>query len=280
MGKWEVPRGPGRFALGRGGLDGAASPRATRPAWGAEVVSSNIVGYEKIPLGANTMDILACQFVDVGEVAGAVNIQEIVPGGDFATDGGDWIKVYNPVTHLYTTAYYFGEDADGIFDPTDTEYENSLGAGWGDGEQFKLDFDIAVGKGFWSQAVAGGSITVAGQVASSSTITLNSNEMDLFANPLPMAVNIQDVIPGGNFATDGGDWIKVYNPATHLYTTAYYFGEDADGIFDPTDTEYENSLGAGWGDGEQFKLDFEIAGGQGFWAQAVEGGTLAFPAAE
>ena len=256
------------------------APRLVVPAQAAEVVSSNIVGYEKIPLGVNAMDILACQFVDIGEVDGVVNIQDIVPDGDFATDGTDWIKVYNPATHQYTTAFYFGEDADGVFDPTDTEYENSLGAGWGDSDQFKLDFDIAGGQGFWAKAVEGGTITVAGQVASSSTLTLNANEMDLLANPLPMAVNIQRIVPGGNFADDGTDWIKVYNPETHQYIAAFYFGEDADGVFDPTDTEYENSLGAGWGDSDQFKLDFDIAVGQGFWAKAIEGGTLVFPAAE
>ena len=101
--------------------------------------------------------------------------------------------------------------------------------------------------------------------------------MDLVANPLPVAVNIQEIIPGGDFSTSGGDWIKLWDAANGRYVKLSYFDAASDGVFEADDEEYENSLGPGWGDAEQRIYRGIIEAGQGFWAQSVDGGTLTFP---
>ena len=122
----------------------------------AEVTSDNVVGYTKIALPANKMTIIGNQFQNVGKTT--INIQDITVGGNFAQTGIDWIKFWDADTMTYQQAFYFGEDADGVFDPEDYDYENSLGAGWGDRDQIIVDIDIDVGQGFWVQSVKGGTV--------------------------------------------------------------------------------------------------------------------------
>ena len=221
------------------------------------------------------MTIVGNQFQNIG--ATTMNIQDITVAGDFDTWGGDWIKFWDPSTRTYEIAYYFGEDADGVFAPEDVDYENSLGAGWGDGDQIILNLDIDLGQGFWTQSVGGGSLVFSGEVTSNTEVTVPANKMTLIANPIPQSINIQDITIAGDFDTWGGDWIKFWDPSTRTYEIAYYFGEDADGVFAPEDVDYENSLGAGWGDGDQIIIDLNIDVGQGFWVQSVNGGSVIFP---
>jgi hypothetical protein len=96
-----------------------------------------------------------------------------------------------------------------------------------------------------------------------------------FQNISSTAINIQDIKVDENFDTWGGDWIKFWNPSTYQYQEAYYFGEDADGVF--ADDTYEETLGAGWGDADQIIIDIDIDVGQGFWVQSVNGGDIVFP---
>ena len=243
------------------------------PARAAEVVSSNIVGYSKLQAPANKMVIVGNQFKKVGDNNAVLNIQDIKPDS-FNPDGSDWLNFWDPANG-YTMVYWWGDPDDGIYDPSDTEYENSLGVGWGTADQFKVDFDVNVGRGFWAQSVEGGTVVDAGEVPSSTSVPVSANTMDLVCNPLPMAVNLQKIVPEG-FSPDGSDWINVWD-SENGYTMIYWWGDPEDGIYDPSDTEYDNSLGVGWGTADQFKVDRTIKIGEGFWVQSVTGGTLTFP---
>jgi hypothetical protein len=129
-------------------------PQKTSAASAAEVTSDNVVGYSKIALPANAMTIVGNQFQNISSTA--INIQDIKVDENFDTWGGDWIKFWDSSTYQYQEAYYFGEDADGVF--ADDTYEETLGAGWGDADQIIIDIDIDVGQGFWVQSVNGGDI--------------------------------------------------------------------------------------------------------------------------
>ena len=243
-------------------------------------MSSNIVGYEKIEVPVNKMDIVAVQFKAVGGADNFVDIQDITVEG-YGEKGTDWIKIYDPSTSRYTTAYYWGEEADGgVYDPDDEDYENPLGAGWGDVDQFAVETTLDAGQGIWTQSETGGKLVVSGEVVTDNTVTVPVNKMTLVGNPLPMAVPLQNITVEG-YGEKGTDWIKIYNPATSRYVTAYYWGEEADGgVYDPADEDYENPLGAGWGDVDQFAIDATILVGQGFWTQTESGGKLVFPTAD
>ena len=101
-GNREVPRGPARPT--RGGLDGAA--RAMAPAWGAEVVSSNIVGYNKITL-APGYNLLGIQFSQIGgaslDLSDAVILDETYGGYDSNYDFKSTLRVWDPTTEKYIT---------------------------------------------------------------------------------------------------------------------------------------------------------------------------------
>ena len=260
----------------RGKSPRSAESRVVTPAWGEAVVSSNIVGYEKITVPANKMDIVAVQFQSVG--TNVVDIQSITVEG-YSEYGADWIKIYDPTTSRYLTARYWGEDADGgIYDPDDEEFENPLGAGWGDVDQIAIDATLDAGQGVWTQAETGGKLVVSGEVSTNNWVAVPANKMTLVGNPLPMEVSLQDITVEG-YGQYGADWIKIYDPATSRYVIARYWGEDADGgIYDPDDEEFENPLGAGWGDVDQIAITATIKVGQGFWTQAEQGGKLIFPA--
>ena len=244
------------------------------PADAAEVVSSNIVGYQKITVPQNAMTILGVQFKTVGS-DDSVSLQSFAPA-NYAENGTDWIKVYDPMTGRYTQAYYWGESADGgVYENADAE--EPLGPGWGDVEQNVVDIDVATGQGFWTQSVSGGTLTVAGEVTADNSITIPANAMTIVTPTYPGAVSIQDIVPT-DYAENGTDWIKVYDPSTGRYTQAYYWGESADGgVYENADAE--EPLGPGWGDVEQNIINLTIQPGQGFWTQSVSGGTLTFPSA-
>jgi len=92
---------------------------------------------------ANKMDILCNTFpVDA-------NIQDVTPVSGFS-DGGDLLRIWDPVAAKYVSAYYFGDTYAFDIGLGDIDYGNDLGPGWADGEtQERLDFQILAGQGFW-----------------------------------------------------------------------------------------------------------------------------------
>lgn len=237
------------------------------PARAAEVVSSNIVGYEKINVPVNKMDIIGVQFQNIGS-DGIVSLQDIKVEG-FDGYGSDWIKIYDPATYSYTTATFWGEDMGGVVDGDG----KNLGPGWGDENQVAIDTTLTSGQAVWTQSEAGGKVVVSGEVVADNTIEIPVNLMTIVANPLPMAVSIQEIVAEG-FDGYGSDWIKIYNPDTYSYVTATYWGEDMGGVANGDG----DPLGPGWGDENQVAVSVDIAVGQGFWIQSESGGKLVFPA--
>ena len=235
------------------------------------------------------MDILGAQF---NPISGEASIQDIGVSGNFSISGGDWIMWWDPNGNngagSYTKAFYWGVDENddlfGVYSPDDEDYENPLGAGWGDPDAFIVDASISAGKGFWSQAVNGGSIVIVGEVPSSGTVSLSANKMDLVCNPYAVDTDIQTISVSGNFSISGGDWIMWWDPTGNngagSYTKAFYWGvdetDDLFGVYDPKDEDYEDPLGAGWGDPDAFIIRHTIPAGHGFWCQAVNGGSLVF----
>ena len=118
-------------------------------------MSSNTVGYEKINVPANAMDIVAVQFQESGE-DGFVNLQDVTVEG-YSEQGVDWIKIYDPITSRYITARYWGKSADGgVYESADAD--EPIGPGWGDAQQNIIRATISVGQGFWTQSEEGGKL--------------------------------------------------------------------------------------------------------------------------
>ena len=251
-----------------------------------EVPSANVVGYSKIQLPVNAMTICGNQFQYIGDTA--IDLQDIKCNG-FSEEDRDSIKIWDPLTRSYLIAFYWGDSLDGVFDdvnntPDDYDDDIALGAGWGDGYQTALHAEIVPGQGFWMMSTTGGSVIFSGEVTTNNKVVLPKNTQTLVCNTSPMAIELQD-IKGEGLSEEGRDSIKIWDPLSRTYMTAFYWGDSVDGVFDdvnntPDDYDDDIALGAGWGDGYQTALHADIDVGQGFWLMSTTGGTVVFPEAK
>ena len=82
-----------------------------------------------------------------------ISIQNITSEGFGA---GTVAKFWNPSSKTYGTAYYYDDDV-----YTDDSYEDALGPGWGDIDAIVLNVNIGAMEGFWIQAGAATTATLA-----------------------------------------------------------------------------------------------------------------------
>ena len=254
------------------------------PAQAADVVSSNIVGYQKIEL-ANGFNMIGTAFQNVG-VANQINIQDIKASGltgldwTFATTAGDTLLIWDSSAQGYlTTLYYTGdEDTDGLM--------AGMGATpgtWFDTVAFGTATDtLENGDAFWILSSSpNATVTIAGEVpedANSITIVPGFN---MIANPYPKAVKVNDLFTctgltglDWTFATTAGDTLMIWNPEEQGYTTSLYYAGDSDpdGIMAGFGAEPGT-----WFDTVEFKTaETEIPVGGAFWILSSGTGTLTF----
>ena len=255
---------PPRISLGAR----ASSPRKKNttlapvalPAWAAEVYSSNIVGYQKITLQPG-FNLIASQFNLVG--GETKTIQELIeaanslPGLDGEGDFQTTMRIWNGTG--YST--YGWLDADDGSENEMPEWNSK----WLLGDMSDLAAtEVAPGMGCWIITPTATSITFDGEVpASSSTAVAINNNFNLVANPLPTAINIQNIQPSGSLlGLDGeGEFqttMRVWNGTG--YST--YGWLDAD---DGTENEMPE-WNSKWLLGDMSDLaNVTIAAGQGFW---------------
>jgi hypothetical protein len=219
------------------------------PAWAAEVVSSNIVGYNKVTVPAG-LTIVGQQFVAVG--GEDQSIQQIT-GEGLADAGQDMIQVWNGSS--YDEYYYYTEDDDINGDGT---------AAWGNLDWEPVDITLPAGTGMWASTQNESVLVFSGQVGSHSTISFQPG-LNLVTQALPMDIDIQD-ITGEGLADAGQDMIQVWNGSS--YDEYYYYTEDDDINGDGT---------AAWGNLDWEPVSVTLKAGFGFWLSTQGSGTLTFP---
>ena len=215
-------------------------------------------------------DIGGVPFLNAG--GGELDIQSIKLSN--GTDGGDWIKIFDPETRSYVTLYWYAT----LWDLDENEEDVELGySGWGVDEYIvKPTVTIQPGQGFWIQTDKANTMTVAGQVCSAvmgeNTQSLQSGKQDLLAALFPVETDVQDIKLSNG--TDGGDWIKIFNPETRSYETLYWYAT----LWDLDENEEDVELGySGWGVDEYIvKPAVKIQPGQGFWIQTDKANTVTF----
>jgi len=197
------------------------------------------------------MDLLGVSFQEIG--GADLNVQDVLPGTGIDVWGGDLLRVWGPVTAKYVSAYYFEETYS-------SDYKEEYGPGWATPGQVRLDFPIAAGQGFWLTTADATSVTIAGEVlqATDNKVSTLATKMDILCNTFPVDINVQDVKPVSGIDTWGGDLLRIWNPVTATYVSAYYFEETYS-------ADYQEEYGAGWATPGQVRLDIPIASGQGFW---------------
>ena len=235
---------------------------AIGPAWGAEVVSSNIVGYEKINLSTKVYKMGGVQFVNVGGTTGSLND---LFAGDVAF--GTEIMFLDDVTGAYVSYKYLEE----VYNPDADDFVT----GWGDGFEELATDPVPNGTGFWYYSESGETtVTQAGQVDDNKTVSVEvpANQYTMVINPFPQGFNPNNV--KWNDDLEFGTEIMTLS-ASGAYVSYKYLEE----VYDPDADDFVT----GWGDGFEELVKTDIAApGEGFWVLAPAKTTITFtsPVAE
>ena len=224
------------------------SPAAIAPARAADVVSSNIVGYEKLALTADDYKMGGIQFVGVG--GGAVTLNDLFSSTDIPY--GTEIMFLNE-SGSYDHFKYIEEAYDG----------KDFVPGWADGDEYLVTDPVVNGSGFWVQAPEATTLTQAGQVSDEATesITIPANDYTMVCNPFPEGFNPNEV----TWSSDLAYGTEIMTSSGDGYAHFKYIEEAYDGTdFVP-----------GWADGDEYLVTTPIAGnGEGFWVLAPSEVTL------
>ena len=227
-----------------------------RPAWGADVVSSNIVGYEKISLSTKTYKMGGVQFVGVG--GDTVSLNDLF-SGDIVY--GTKIMFLDETTGAYVSYKYLAE----AYDPDADDFVE----GWGDVYEELATDPVPNGTGFWYYPEAGDTtVTQAGQVDANGTasVTIPANQYTMVVNPYPQGFNPNEVTWDANLAF--GTRIMTLSDSG-AYVTYKYLQEAYDADADDFVT--------GWGDVYEELVTSDIATvGEGFWVFAPSETTVTF----
>ena len=226
------------------------------PARAADVVSSNIVGYEKVNLTDKTYKMGGVQFVGVGDTD--VTLNDLFTG-EIAY--GTQIMFLDPVTGAYITYKYLAEAYDADLD--------DFVPGWADGKENLVVDPVDAGSGFWFFPANGDTtVTQAGQVASDNSISVSvpAGQYTMVINPFPEGFNPNKVTWNADLAY--GTQIMTLGP-TGAYVSYKYLAEAYDASVD--------AFVPGWGDGKENLVADDIVGvGEGFWVLAPAGATITF----
>jgi len=232
------------------------TPRAP-PAWAAEVVSSNIVGYQKVTLQPG-FNFVAPQFTAVG--GGAIDLQSIkLDISDDDATGGDNIQILDDGGATLSQYYWMP--------PSFTGAEK---AGWVD-ENFALVSDtLANGLSILVDSTDDLSVTVSGEVSKNDSEIVSVAGFNFIGNSTPVSINIQDIqIDVADDEATGGDNIQILDDGGATIAQYYWMPPS-----------FTGAANAGWVDENFALVDVDLAPGQGVLLDATADGiTISVPAA-
>ncbi len=271
-------------------MDLKAGATAVAPAWGAEVVSSNIVGYHKINL-VKGLNMVAPQFVFVGANSLTRDISTIgtladANGGPMAGYDEDYayatdLLVWDSVAQDYTYYGWAGTSPEEIDDMP------ALNNTWLDQGTEETDDTIDLGQGFWIKTTTAGTMTISGEVASDRNIPSGGLVVNLVAglnmvaNPYPMEVPVSTfgmLTDSNGGPMDGYDEdysyavdLIVWDPARQDYSYYGWAGTSPEEIDDMP------ALNNTWLDQGTEETDDKIAQGAAVWIKTGKAGKITFP---
>ena len=278
------------------------------PARAAEVVSSNIVGYNKITLKSR-LTMMAASFQNVGAANSTISLSQIVPGDsvtpiDWSDDDlpfGSSLLIWNGSSYIGGTYYWTGEVPREI----GAEMESDLGMPvgsynniWVDDQYEPVgDISFPAGTAFWIQddnrsATQLGSITVSGEVVpSTANRSVDADtRLTMMGYTYPKEISTDQLIvsdlPGIDWNDDDlpfGSSLLKWNGSSYIGGTLYWTGEVPREI----GSEMETDLGLESGSynniwvNDQYEPDsLSIGVGEAFWIQnsdTSQKATITFP---
>ena len=253
---------------------------AAVPAWGAEVVSSNIVGYEKVILNVG-YNMVGVQFRQVGggnlDLSTAGVLEDSFAGFDDEGAFANELQVWNGVNGYTVYGWSGTSGTDVLEDPT-------LDNQWVDLDLAAITEEAKAGSGFWIKAATAGDITISGEVPTDATTSQDlTSGFNVVANPYPGAVPVskfgtldatfEGFDEEGTFATE----LQVWN-GVNGYTVYGWSGTSG------TDVLEDPSVDGKWVDLDLAVPDdtVTIPFGTAVWIKTPHAGTITFtsPVAE
>ncbi len=225
----------------------AVGATAVAPARAADVVSSNIVGYQRLAIPANGYAMIANPFVEVGTEA-PIGLDEMFADDQTAatagtsSDAADTIMVWNG--SAFEMLAFFRQTKKGLF--------------WADatGDATDDPFPANAGVFYQSAGAANTFLTISGQVKSNSqTLPIAKKCYTLLENPFPTALPIQSFNVAGATAeasSDAADKIYIWNGAGY---DMYFFRKTKKGNY--------------WADAGGDESSYAIPSGMGFFYESV-----------
>ena len=213
---------------------------AIGPAWGAEVVSSNIVGYHRLTLtkgynmiGASFQDVGTANVLTVNDAMSATGLK----GEDWTYESedpdGDQMLVWDSGTQMYTTILTYAGDTY-VADMDDYGAEVST---WFDAAAGKTAEDtMANGQAVWIKtAQENATITISGEVPTTASDINLGVGFTMIANPYPKAVAVNDLftatgLKGEDWTYESenpdGDQLLIWNAGTQTYSAILTWAGD------------------------------------------------------
>lgn len=248
------------------------------PAQAAEVVSSNIVGYEKVNL-VQGFNMVGLQFQYVGDPSDTTrnisdfgSLDSTFSGYDADYSYATEMRVWDSTRQGYV--YYGWSGSSGTDIDSDPAYDNQ----WLDSATEITDETLPVGAGVWIKAEKAGSITISGQVVNSDMTVSLVQGFNLVANPYPQAVDVAKFgTLDSSFAGYDADYsyateMRIWDPARQSYV--YYGWSGTSGTDIDGDSSYDNQ----WLDSATEITTETIPFGAAVWIKAEKAGTITFSA--
>jgi hypothetical protein len=254
--------------------------RDIAPAWGAEVVSSNIVGYNKVTLTPG-YNMIGIQFQEVGSANGssAVSTYGILDstfeGFDEDINFANSMQVWNG--NGYTT-YGWAGSSPSQMDPEYAPMDNTWLTFGGE----PTDDTHTVGGGCWVRAATSGTITLSGEVTAAEPVEIPITAgYNMVANPFPMNVpvstfgKLDSSFAGFDEDINFANSMQVWNG--NGYTT-YGWAATSPSQMDPEYAPMDNTWLTFGGEPTEDIVPL----GHAVWIRAASSGTMTFtpPASE
>lgn len=268
---------------------------AIGPAWGADVVSSNIVGYNKVTLNEG-LNLLSAQFVPVG-ADGSLSLEDITSLTGEASFDEDF-AAQTTLRFFTGSGYeYYGwsgnlttenpDLAEALADEQELDDASVLNNKWLDSSYEIASDPVDIGSGFWLYAkTASGVFTVSGEVPGDDPVTANLVAgLNLVSYPWPMACDLSKITVSGQPSYD-----EDFSPQTtiRVFTgSGYeYYGwsgnltaenpDLAEALAEEQELADASVLNNKWLDSSYEIVKTPIEIGKGFWIYAANAGKVTY----
>ncbi len=244
------------------------------PAWGADVVSSNIVGYNKIQL-VEGYNLVGAQFVAVGgeerDLSTSFVLDESFAGYTGGYKAMNKLQVCDPVHNSYPTSGGAGDSGTKVAEDPDLDYT------WVDADCEAVDGEsVPPTEGVWIIAEKAGVALVSGEVVTENKTLELVEGYNTVCNPYPMEVpvstfgRLDDSFAGYTSGYKAVTKLQVWDGVHNSYTTYGWAGDSGTKVDDDPDLDYT------WVDADCEETDATIPVGAAVWIIAEKAGTITF----